>query len=54
VHAFNVLYAVNGSALRDADDRFNAFRRFWTPHLSTLATEVARGKYKIDQGRQHD
>lgn len=48
-------YAVNGSALRDADEWFNAFRRFWTPHLSTLATEVTRGKQQHrNQGRQHD
>lgn len=38
------LYAVNGSALRDIDEWLDAFRRFWTPHLDALATEVARGK----------
>jgi DNA-binding transcriptional ArsR family regulator len=38
------LYAVNGSGLRAADEWLDAFRRFWTPHLDALATEIARGK----------
>lgn len=38
------LYAVDGRALRDVDEWLATFRRFWTPHLSALATEVARGK----------
>jgi DNA-binding transcriptional ArsR family regulator len=38
------LYAVEGQALRDVDDWLAGFRRFWTPHLDALATEVARGK----------
>jgi len=38
------LYAVDGQALRDVDDWLAGFRRFWTPHLDALATEVARGK----------
>ena len=38
------LYAVNGAALRDVDEWLNAFRRYWTPHLDALATEIARGK----------
>ena len=38
------LYAVDGRALRDVDEWLNAFRRFWTPHLDALATEIARGK----------
>jgi DNA-binding transcriptional ArsR family regulator len=38
------LYAVNGSGLRDVDEWLDAFRRFWTPHLDALATEIARGK----------
>jgi len=49
------LYAVNGSALRDVDEWLETFRRFWTPHLSALATEVARGKrQRRDEGKQHD
>ena len=38
------LYAVNGVALRDVDEWLDAFRRFWTPHLDALGTEIARGK----------
>jgi DNA-binding transcriptional ArsR family regulator len=38
------LYAVNGSRLRDVDEWLDAFRRFWTPHLDALSTEIARGK----------
>ncbi|MGY4651071.1 ArsR/SmtB family transcription factor [Mycobacterium sp. URHB0021] len=38
------LYAVDTSALRDVDAWLDGFRRFWTPHLDALATEVARGK----------
>ena len=38
------LYAVNGGALRDVDEWLDAFRRFWTPHLDALGTEIARGK----------
>lgn len=38
------LYAVDGTALRDVDEWLNSFRRFWTPHLDALATEIARGK----------
>jgi DNA-binding transcriptional ArsR family regulator len=48
------LYAVDGRALREVDEWLDAFRRFWTPHLSALATEVARGKrQRRNQGRQH-
>jgi DNA-binding transcriptional ArsR family regulator len=38
------LYAVDGTALRDVDAWLGGFRRFWTPHLNALATEIARGK----------
>jgi DNA-binding transcriptional ArsR family regulator len=38
------LYAVNGAALRDVDEWLDTFRRFWTPHLNALNTEIARGK----------
>jgi len=38
------LYAVDGHALRDVDEWLAGFRRFWTPHLDALGTEVARGK----------
>ncbi|WP_326556357.1 ArsR/SmtB family transcription factor [Micromonospora sp. NBC_01796] len=38
------LYAVNSEPLRDVDVWLDRFRRFWTPHLAALATEIARGK----------
>ena len=38
------LYAVSDTALREADAWLSRFRRFWTPHLDAMATEVARGK----------
>jgi hypothetical protein len=38
------LYAVEDTALREADAWLDRFRRFWTPHLAAMATEVARGK----------
>ena len=38
------LYAVEPTALRAADDWLGQFRRFWTPRLDALSTEVARGK----------
>jgi len=38
------LYAVDGAGLRDVDEWLAGFRRFWTPHLDALATEIARGK----------
>jgi hypothetical protein len=38
------LYAVNAEPLQDIDAWLDRFRRFWTPHLDALATELARGK----------
>ena len=38
------LYAVNSEPLREVDAWLGHFRRFWTPHLEALATELARGK----------
>ena len=38
------LYAVAPEPLRDIDDWLGQFRRFWTPHLDALATELARGR----------
>ena len=38
------LYAVSAEPLRDVDDWLGRFRRFWTPHLDALDTEIARGK----------
>jgi DNA-binding transcriptional ArsR family regulator len=39
------LYAVAPAPLRDIDAWLDQFRRFWTPHLDALATELARGKH---------
>jgi DNA-binding transcriptional ArsR family regulator len=38
------LYAVRSDALQDVDEWLDRFRRFWTPPLDALATEIARGK----------
>jgi DNA-binding transcriptional ArsR family regulator len=38
------LYAVNAQPLQDVDAWLDPFRRFWTPHLDALATELARGR----------
>jgi DNA-binding transcriptional ArsR family regulator len=38
------VYAVDASPLRDVDAWLSRFRRFWTPHLDALETEVARGR----------
>ncbi|MDA0566357.1 metalloregulator ArsR/SmtB family transcription factor [Streptomonospora sp. S1-112] len=38
------LYAVNPAPLRDIDQWLDRFRRFWTPPLEALATELARGR----------
>ena len=35
---------MDDTALREADAWLGRFRRFWTPHLDAVATEVARGK----------
>jgi DNA-binding transcriptional ArsR family regulator len=38
------MYSVDGRGPRDVDEWIGTFRRFWTPHLDALATEIARGK----------
>ncbi len=40
------LYAVNSDPLREVDAWLERFRRFWTPPLDALATELARGRRK--------
>jgi hypothetical protein len=35
---------VNSGPLREVDVWLDRFRRFWTPHLEALATELARGQ----------
>jgi DNA-binding transcriptional ArsR family regulator len=38
------LYAVRHESLREVDDWLDRFRRFWTPPLMALETELARGR----------
>lgn len=38
------LYALDTTPLRDVDAWLDRFRRFWTPHLAALETELARGR----------
>ena len=38
------LYAVSADPLREVDDWLERFRRYWTPHLAALETELARGR----------
>lgn len=38
------LYAVQTEPLRDIDMWLGQFRRFWTPRLDALSTEIARGR----------
>ena len=37
------VYAMQADSLRDVDAWLDRFRRFWTPHLDALETELARG-----------
>jgi DNA-binding transcriptional ArsR family regulator len=41
------LYAVNDEPLREIDAWLGQFRRFWTPPLEALATELARGRRRL-------
>ncbi|MCW2947383.1 MAG: transcriptional regulator, ArsR family [Actinoallomurus sp.] len=45
------LYAVDPGPLRDVDAWLDRFRRFWTPHLDALATELDRGERQRRLGR---
>jgi DNA-binding transcriptional ArsR family regulator len=38
------LYSIDPAGLRDVEAWLERFRRFWTPHLDALETELARGK----------
>jgi DNA-binding transcriptional ArsR family regulator len=48
------LYSVNADGLRDADAWLERFRRFWTPHLDALETELARGQRERRLRQQTD
>lgn len=45
------LYAIHPNALRDVDDWLGRFRRFWTPALDALETEIARGRRTKNRNR---
>jgi DNA-binding transcriptional ArsR family regulator len=38
------LYAVDSTPLHEVDVWLDRFRRYWTPHLDALTTELARGR----------
>ncbi|GAA0248096.1 metalloregulator ArsR/SmtB family transcription factor [Actinomadura nitritigenes] len=38
------LYSVGAAPLQEIDAWLDRFRRYWTPHLDALATEIARGR----------
>jgi DNA-binding transcriptional ArsR family regulator len=40
------LYAVRPEPFQEVDAWLDTFRRFWTPPLDALATELARGRRK--------
>jgi hypothetical protein len=46
------LYAVSPEPLRDVDAWLERFRRYWTPHLAALETELARGRRRRGSGAQ--
>ncbi len=48
------LYAVRHEPLRDVDVWLDRFRRFWTPHLMALETELARGRRERRMRAQPD
>ncbi len=48
------LYAVKAEPLRDVDAWLDPFRRFWTPPLEALATELARGRRENRQELTND
>lgn len=44
------LYSVEEGPLREVDAWLERFRRFWTPHLDALSTELARGRRELRLG----
>jgi DNA-binding transcriptional ArsR family regulator len=48
------LYAVNHEPFQEVDAWLDRFRRFWTPHLEALATELARGRRKRRRAQADD
>ena len=47
------VYVLEPAPLAVADQWFDAFRRFWQPHLDALGTELARGRRqrRLDEER---
>jgi DNA-binding transcriptional ArsR family regulator len=45
------LYSVRPEPLREVDEWLAGFRRFWTPHLEALGTELARGRRERRRAR---
>jgi DNA-binding transcriptional ArsR family regulator len=45
------IYAVDPRPLAELDTWLERFRRFWDPHLDSLATEIARGKRERKRSR---
>ncbi|GLY79011.1 ArsR/SmtB family transcription factor [Actinoallomurus iriomotensis] len=48
------LYAVDSAPLREVDEWLDRFRRYWTPHLDALATELARGRRERRQPKEKE
>jgi len=48
------LYAVDAEPLQEVDVWLRNFRRFWTPKLDALSTELARGKRERRLKQEHD
>ena len=46
------LYAVSPEPLREVDAWLERFRRYWSPHLAALETELARGRRTRRAGEQ--
>ena len=46
------LYAVSPEPLREVDAWLERFRRYWTPHLAALETELARGRGASRAGKR--
>ena len=44
------IYAVEAGPMREIDVWLDRFRSFWTPKFEALATEIARGKRKREEG----
>ena len=48
------LYSVEPDAPADVDVWLDRFRRFWAPPLDALATELARGKPRVERRQEEN